>query len=525
MSDPGFWHNLFSPAGFMPRRSCGVWTKGEIYLHNSSDFLIWAAYLAIPIVLLYFVFRRREGLPFRNLFLLFGMFIVSCGTTHFMEIVMFYYPIYRIAGLLKFFTAVISWATVVALAPAIPRALAMRSPDALESEVVARTHELQLLNAQKDDLLRSEQEARREVEALHREAESARREAERLRAEAEGNNRAKDEFLMTLSHELRTPLNTILGWSSLIRTGKLDEETQAQALEVIERSCQTQTRLVDDILEVSRIITGKMVIESSPLQVAPVVQAAYISAEPAARAKGLQLSLDIEDPAALVLGDSARLQQIVWNLLSNAIKFTPKGGEVKVTLRRVDSMSQIEVRDSGEGIAPEFLPHVFDRFRQADSSMTRQHGGLGLGLSIVRHLVEMHGGLVSVERRIGQRHRVLRVAPASRRRRCRLRGQFFPHHKRRRGRAKGTENLGGRRRSRSARLGRHDTPNARRPNALGRFRHRRVGTIRSVAPRRVGVGHRDAARKRLSTVGARSANGVEFSTDSGSGVDSVCQRQ
>jgi len=390
MSDPGFWHNLFSPAGFMPRRSCGIWTKGEIYLHNSSDFLIWAAYLTIPIVLLYFVFRRREGLPFRNLLLLFGMFIVSCGTTHFMEIVMFYYPVYRIAGLLKFFTAVVSWATVVALAPAIPRALAMRSPDALESEVLARTQELQVLNAQKDELLRSEQEARHE-------AENARHEAERLRAQAEGNNRAKDEFLMTLSHELRTPLNTILGWSSLLRTEKLDEETQAQALEVIERSCQTQTRLVDDILEVSRIITGKMVIESSPLQVAPVVQAAYISAEPAARAKGLQFSLDIEDPAALVLGDSARLQQIVWNLLSNAIKFTPKGGEVKVTLRRVDSMSQIEVRDSGEGIAPEFLPHVFDRFRQADSSMTRQHGGLGLGLSIVRHLVEMHGGLVSVE--------------------------------------------------------------------------------------------------------------------------------
>ena len=397
MSNSGFWHNLFSPAGFMPRQSCGIWTKGEIYLHNASDFLIWAAYLTIPIVLLYFVFRRREGLPFRNLFLLFGMFIVSCGTTHFMEIVMFYYPIYRIAGLLKFFTAVISWATVVALAPAIPRALSMRSPDALESEVLARTQELQVLNAQKDELLRSEQEARREVEALHREAESARREAERLRAEAEGNNRAKDEFLMTLSHELRTPLNTIQGWSSLIRTGKLDEETQAQALETIERSCQTQTRLVDDILEVSRIITGKMVIESSPLQVAPVVQAAFLSAEPAARAKGLQFSLDIEDPAALVLGDGARLQQIVWNLLSNAIKFTPKGGQVKVTLRRVDSMSQIEVRDSGEGIAPEFLPHVFDRFRQADSSMTRQHGGLGLGLSIVRHLVEMHGGLVSVE--------------------------------------------------------------------------------------------------------------------------------
>ena len=177
----------------------------------------------------------------------------------------------------------------------------MRSPDELEREVLARTQELEVLNAQKDELLRSEQEARRE-------AETAKKEADRLREQAEGNNRAKDEFLMTLSHELRTPLNTILGWSSLIRTGKLDTETYAQALETIERSCWAQTRLVDDILEVSRIITGKMVIESRPLELAPVVSAAFTSANPP-RAKEVKLSLNIEDKAALVLGDSARLQK------------------------------------------------------------------------------------------------------------------------------------------------------------------------------------------------------------------------
>ncbi len=390
LSSPGFWRNLFSTDGYMPRRVCGIWTPGEIWLHNASDFAIWAAYLAIPVVLLYFVFRRKATLPFRSLFILFGMFIVSCGTTHFMDIVMFYHPVYRLAGLIKFVTAVVSWATVLALAPAIPRALSMRSPDELEGEVRARTAELHLLNAQKDDLLRSEQEARRE-------AESARGEAERLREEAEGNNRAKDEFLMTLSHELRTPLNVIVGWSSLLRSGQLDDGAREQALESIERNCWAQTRLVDDILEVSRIITGKMVIESMPLELAPVVSAAYTSAEPAARAKNVRLALDIEDKDALVLGDAARLQQVVWNLLSNAIKFTPKSGEVRLTLRRDHSTSVIEVQDSGEGIAPEFLPHVFDRFRQADSSMTRAHGGLGLGLSIVRHLVEMHGGTVRVE--------------------------------------------------------------------------------------------------------------------------------
>ncbi len=387
MSDAGFWHNLFSPEGFMPRRFCGLWTPGEIYLHNASDFLIWSAYLAIPIILLLFAWKRKQELPFRSLIVLFGLFIVSCGTTHFMEIVMFYYPVYRLAGLLKFITAVISWATVISLIPAIPRALAMKSPDALEIEVRDRTAELEKANRAKDELLVREQTARRE-------AEEARHEAEEARELAENANRAKDEFLMTLSHELRTPLNAIQGWTSLLRTKNLDETMRDQAMEVIERNCWAQVRLVDDILEVSRIITGKLVIESNPVELAPLVRAAYGSVEPAARAKGVELKVELEDLHALVSGDAARLQQVVWNLLSNAIKFTPKGGQVSVALRRRDSFAEIEVRDSGEGIAPEFLPHVFDRFRQADSSSTRSYGGLGLGLAIVRHLVEMHGGQV-----------------------------------------------------------------------------------------------------------------------------------
>jgi signal transduction histidine kinase len=387
MSNAGFWHNLFSPEGFMPRRFCGLWTPGEIYLHNTSDFLIWSAYLAIPVILLLFAWKRKHELPFRALFVLFGLFIVSCGTTHFMEIVMFYYPVYRLAGLLKFITAVVSWATVISLVPAVPRALAMRSPDALEIEVRERTAQLEEANRAKDDLLVREQSARRE-------AEEARHEAEEARELAENANRAKDEFLMTLSHELRTPLNAIQGWTSLLRTKNLDETMTDQAMEVIERNCWAQVRLVDDILEVSRIITGKLVIESNPVELAPLVRAAYGSVEPAARAKGVELKVELEDSHALVSGDAARLQQVVWNLLSNAIKFTPKGGQVSVALRRRDSFAEIEVRDSGEGIEPEFLPHVFDRFRQADSSSTRSYGGLGLGLAIVRHLVEMHGGQV-----------------------------------------------------------------------------------------------------------------------------------
>lgn len=392
----------------MPRRICGDWPPGLIWLHNASDFFIWTAYLAIPVVLLQFVIKRREELPFRQLFVLFGLFIVACGTTHFMEIVMFYWPVYRAAGVIKLLTAVVSWATVAALVPVLPRAFAMRSPEVLQKEVdertraeaevrrlneelearvAERTAELQAANEAKDELLQREQMNREEAEA-------ARELAERLQEEAEMANRAKDEFLMTLSHELRTPLNAIQGWATLLRSGRLDAETEKKALEIIDRNSQSQTRLVADILEVSRIITGKLVLNLKPVEFRPVAEAALETIVPAAEAKGVLVLTAWSDESALVSGDPERLQQIVWNLLSNAVKFTPRGGRIEVSLSRVASHVELTVKDSGEGIDPVFLPNVFDRFRQADSSSTRQHGGLGLGLAIVRHLAEMHGGTV-----------------------------------------------------------------------------------------------------------------------------------
>jgi PAS domain S-box-containing protein len=217
------------------------------------------------------------------------------------------------------------------------------------------------------------------------------------RTDAEAANRMKDEFLATLSHELRTPLNAMLGWSRLLRTGSLDAATSTRALESIERNTSVQARLIEDLLDVSRILTGKLGLNTRPIELPPVIEAAMETVRTAAEAKSVRLTAVFDRAAGPVIGDADRLQQVFWNLLSNAVKFTPAGGEVRVWLSRSDSRAKFTVHDTGEGIAPEFLPHVFDRFRQADSGTMRSRGGLGLGLAIVRHLVELHGGTVHAE--------------------------------------------------------------------------------------------------------------------------------
>lgn len=216
------------------------------------------------------------------------------------------------------------------------------------------------------------------------------------RLQAEAANQMKDEFLATLSHELRTPLNSILGWARLLRTRKFDENTTARALETIERNAKSQAQLIEDILDVSRIIRGKLRLNLRPVNLVPVIEAAMDAVRPAAEDKSIQLELVLDPSVDLVSGDPDRLQQIVWNLLTNALKFTPKGGKVEVRLERAGSHAEIRVIDTGIGIRPDFLPYIFDRFRQADSTTTRSYGGLGLGLAIVRHLVELQGGTVDV---------------------------------------------------------------------------------------------------------------------------------
>ncbi|MEO8903223.1 MAG: ATP-binding protein [Polyangiaceae bacterium] len=226
---------------------------------------------------------------------------------------------------------------------------------------------------------------------------AARASAEHARGEAEATSRAKDEFLATVSHELRTPLNAMLGWSQLLTNNALSEDKLAHALEVIQRNVLAQSRLVEDLLDVSRIISGQMRLEVQPVDAVRVVGAAIESAKPAIEAKHITLEVALDSTAGQVLGDAARVQQVIWNLLSNATKFTGKDGKIRVAVRRTESAVEITVTDTGQGILPEFLPFVFDRFRQADGTFSRRHGGLGLGLAIARHLVELHGGTIEVQ--------------------------------------------------------------------------------------------------------------------------------
>ncbi|MBW4458622.1 MAG: PAS domain S-box protein [Nostoc indistinguendum CM1-VF10] len=248
---------------------------------------------------------------------------------------------------------------------------------------------LDLLARQAADLIEQRQTQAERKQILERE-QAAREEAERA-------NRIKDEFLAVLSHELRSPLNPILGWTQLLQNGKLDEAHRAEALKTIERNAKLQAQLIEDLLDISRIMQGKLSLTAAPVSLTFVISAAIETVRLAAEAKHIRLQIDLDNTAAPISGDAARLQQVVWNLLSNAVKFTPNGGQVTVELRQLNQLAQIRVIDTGKGINPQFLPYMFEYFRQEDGSTTRKFGGLGLGLAIARQIVEMHGGTVRAE--------------------------------------------------------------------------------------------------------------------------------
>jgi signal transduction histidine kinase len=261
--------------------------------------------------------------------------------------------------------------------------------DALDLRVRERTEQLARANHRLRAVIDQRRRAEAERADLLLREQLARREAERV-------NRMKDEFLATLSHELRTPLNAMLGWAQLLETGQLDPDRLQRAVTVIKNNAFAQKQLIEDILDVSRIVNGKMMLKMSSVDVRAIIDGALDTLRPAAEAKRITITTDV---AAVpeTCGDRDRLQQIVWNLLSNAIKFTARDGRVEVRVENLGADLRISVSDDGRGIAPDFLPHIFDRFSQADSTMTRAHGGLGLGMAIVRHLVELHGGTVHAE--------------------------------------------------------------------------------------------------------------------------------
>ena len=255
-----------------------------------------------------------------------------------------------------------------------------------DAELLARVTSLQRLRDLSDEL-RAERKRQRELLLQARDAS--------LRAERA--NRSKDDFLATVSHELRTPLNAIAGWVSLLRSASLPAARVTDALDTIDRNVKAQTRLIDDLLDVSRIISGKLSLTLEPTDLAKVVSTTIDSLRPQAETKHIALEVDIEPSLPPMLGDESRLQQVVWNLLANALKFTAAQGKIWITLRTEARQLELTVTDDGQGIAPEALPQIFDRFNQAESSFTRSHGGLGLGLAIVRHLVDLHGGQVSAQ--------------------------------------------------------------------------------------------------------------------------------
>lgn len=262
----------------------------------------------------------------------------------------------------------------------------LENPDARLRVIAQLQQKAKTLESEIKERLRAEEELRLALVS-----------AQMARAEAETANRMKDEFLATVSHELRTPLNAIMGWSHLLRSGRLDQSTVTRAVETIERNAKSQAQLIEDILDVSRMITGKLRVNNEPVDIAAVINAAIDSVQLAADAKEIGLGVTFDPSARHTVGDSSRLQQVVWNLLANAIKFTPTGGRVEVKVERADRNLQLRISDTGCGITPDFLPFIFDYFRQADSTTTRTNGGLGLGLAIVRRIVELHGGTVTAE--------------------------------------------------------------------------------------------------------------------------------
>jgi len=370
--------------GFHGHGYCYLWDTDLVTAHAVSDGLIAVSYVAIAGTLVHLVRRTREGLPYSWMFVAFGFFIVACGATHVMDVWTLWTPMFWLSADVKMITAVASLATAVMLPPLVPRVLALveearvseerrdalaRAAAELEARVLERTSEL---NA-----------------SLHRE--------QALRVAAEAASRAKEEFLATVSHELRTPLNAILGWSEVLqRTGLVTSQT-ARGIAAIARNARAQARVVEDLLDVSRITSGKLTLDLAPVTLEQVVRTALDVVRPAADAKQIEVSFDAGTEPLVVLGDAARLQQVAWNLLSNAVKFTPAAGRIDVRLERSHDHGCLVVEDTGIGIAPEFLPYLFDRFTQADASTTRQYAGLGLGLAIARHLVELHGGWIKVK--------------------------------------------------------------------------------------------------------------------------------
>lgn len=399
-----FVTRLFDPKGFPARWQCGSgWSETPWlgWLHIISDLGVWGAYLAIPLVLLYFLQRRRD-LPFRKIFLLFGAFILACGTTHLMEAIIFWQPLYRLAGVIKLLTAIVSWATVVSLFQVVPRVLTMRTPEELEREIAARKlaeEQLHRVNSELEE--RVEQRTADLTQANTALCDSERREKERateLKKSEEAlkeADRRKDEFLAILAHELRNPLAPIRNSLEVMKRVDGNSPLMVQSRGTMERQIGQMVRLIDDLLDVSRISRNKLELRKERVEFASVISHVVETCRPLAERANLRLTVNMPSEPVVLDADPVRLAQVFDNLLTNACKYTESGGQIWVDARTEGSDLVVSVKDTGIGIAAEWLPRVFEMFIQIDRSLERTQGGLGIGLTLVKRLVEMHHGSVT----------------------------------------------------------------------------------------------------------------------------------
>lgn len=364
-----FFNRLFGTESWPARWNCGKWTDFHGWMYIISDLMIWSAYFAIPLAILYFILKRKQSIPFLNVFWLFGAFILLCGLTHLIDAVIFWIPIYRVSALLRLVTAVISWATVISLLKIIPLALSLKSAGELEWEIEER-----------------------------KKAETALGEA---KVRAEEAVITKDYFMANMSHEIRTPINAIFGFTSLLGMTKLNEEQQ-EYIQAIKSSSDNLLTIINDILDFSKIEAGMLKIEQVPFQLHELLGSLRVMFQQRTKDKGINWEIKIGDavPNAL-LGDPTRITQILNNLITNAIKFTDKGS-ITVHVSLVEqagdhSVIEFKVEDTGIGIDKEKLGPIFERFTQAEASTSRKFGGTGLGLSIVKSLVDMQGGSIKAD--------------------------------------------------------------------------------------------------------------------------------
>ncbi|MCF6150738.1 MAG: response regulator [Candidatus Kuenenia stuttgartiensis] len=380
-----FFQNLFTQ-DFMPHGQCLLWRPEILWLFVISDGIITASYYSIPVALFYFV-RRREDLEFKWMFVMFGLFIFSCGSTHFLDIWTLWSPAYRFEGVVKFFTAMASAFTAIAIWPLIPKAIALPSPSQLRNANLEMTREM-------NERKQVEKELRTSFKNLEA--------AELLQAQA---NRAKTQFLSTMSHEFRTPLNVIIGYTDLLNeqlTGKLSEKHLKYTRE-ISRSAELLLSLINDLLDMSKIDAGAMELEIEDVSIDELIDGMVSMMSRQFVKKKITVKTLIEPNLPVVTADFRKCKQILMNLLSNALKFTPNNGRVEIcAISGGDSGVRIEVRDNGIGIAEDKIDKIFSEFYQAENVIDEQLGGTGIGLALTRRLVELHSGKIGVESKLGQ---------------------------------------------------------------------------------------------------------------------------